>query len=187
VQLADPGYYMQGGLWGGPLAHLALLSVVAALCSSKRRALLDTAALSLPLPMAVAKVACFCNGCCHGAAGALFLCVSHGENPGGAPVGVRIHPVQLYEVVALAVIFAVLLRLRQRSPAGRLFAWFLMMYGVSRGLTEFLRGDGGTQWMFGALTLSQLLCFAAAITAAVALYVMRAGPERSARGGESAA
>src|SRR5262245_32113765 len=55
------------GLWGGPLAYLAVAVPAALVLRGDRSARLDLIALCLPPAMILAKLACFVNGCCYGA------------------------------------------------------------------------------------------------------------------------
>jgi phosphatidylglycerol:prolipoprotein diacylglycerol transferase len=63
----DISYYFQIGAWGGPLAYLAVGVVGVLVFARDRRMMLDVVVLALPVPMILAKVACFVNGCCYGA------------------------------------------------------------------------------------------------------------------------
>ncbi|HVP12732.1 MAG TPA: prolipoprotein diacylglyceryl transferase family protein [Phycisphaerae bacterium] len=171
LALLTVSYYMRGGMWGGPLVHLALITVVILALARQRAAAFDLVALSLPLPMMLAKVGCFLNGCCYGAPTALPWGVTFPANPGGAPPNVPIHPVQLYEIGVLAVVFATVITLRSPRWSGLRLAWFLLIYGVGRGLIEFLRGDAVQRLALGAFTASQLLCLCVAVVAAVVLGI----------------
>jgi phosphatidylglycerol---prolipoprotein diacylglyceryl transferase len=59
-------HYVGGGYWGGLLASLSLAVPAAWLLTSRKRAALDLVALAIPLPFILAKLGCFCNGCCYG-------------------------------------------------------------------------------------------------------------------------
>lgn len=169
TEVLTPAYYVRGGLWGGPLLHLAIVTGLALVAARRRADVLDSAALALPVPMALAKVGCLLNGCCHGSATTWPWGVRFGVNPGGAPVGIALHPVQFYEVVVLGIAFALMLSMRGRRWRGLRLPVFLVVYGVGRGLLEFVRGDSGARAMAGPLTISQWLVFAGAGGALVML------------------
>jgi phosphatidylglycerol:prolipoprotein diacylglycerol transferase len=163
-------YYFGRGLWGGPLAYLAIAVPIALASRHHRRLRLDIVALSLPIPMILAKVACFCNGCCWGAPTGIPWAVAF--PPGAeAPPDVAIHPTQVYEILVLLVI---LLGFNLLDPArwrGLLLVWFVALYGIGRPLTEAFRGDGHRVPAVGPLTASQVVCLAAALVAGVMLLI----------------
>jgi phosphatidylglycerol:prolipoprotein diacylglycerol transferase len=171
----DPAYYMEPGMWGGPLVYLAIATAGTLLLARDRRSMLDIVVLTLPVPMILAKVACFVNGCCYGAVCSLPWAVSFPE--GGtertAPAGVALHPTQLYEILVLAVIAVVFVALDRKRWRGTLPAWFVMLYGIGRPLTEFFRAPERLNAVIGPLTLAQAVCLAAALVAGLALIAVR--------------
>ena len=171
LDLVTVSYYMRGGMWGGLLTHLALITVVIVALARQRAATFDLVALALPLPMMFAKVGCFLNGCCYGAPTALAWGVTFPANPGGAPPNVPIHPVQLYEIGVLAVAFITVMIFRGPRWQGLGLVWFLLVYGAGRGLIEFVRGDAPQRLALGPFTASQQLCLGVALVAAVILGI----------------
>ena len=92
------------------------------------------------------------------------------------PLGIPLHPTQLYEAGAEAVILVVLLVLERRGRpfAGRTFWTYLLLYGVSRFVIEFFRGDNrGT--VFGSISTSQFVSIILVPLAIVMLLVLRRG------------
>lgn len=60
----------------------------------------------------------------------------------GTPLGIRLHPVQIYDAIAAFVIFAFLtFGLRRRTEDGDLAGIFLFAYGMSLYLLDFYRGN----------------------------------------------
>jgi phosphatidylglycerol:prolipoprotein diacylglycerol transferase len=93
----------------------------------------DRFAAVLPFSLAIGRVGCFIEGCCAGRPwnGPWALADEH---------GVMRHPAQLYELffqLAIGIVFVALLK-RGRLK-GRLFALYLVVYGLLRFATEFLR------------------------------------------------
>ncbi len=124
-----------------------------------RRSTGDLWALALPAGEAVGRIGCALNGCCYGTpfegAGAIF---QHGAWR---------HPSQIYSALAAALIFGVLLRLRDKLPReGDLFRLYLLFYGTSRFAIEFFRER---HFVFASLSTVQLLCLETAIVAAITL------------------
>jgi phosphatidylglycerol:prolipoprotein diacylglycerol transferase len=76
-----------------------------------------------------------------------------------------VHPTQLYEIAAGLVMFAILWRLSGTLRAGRLFATYLVLYGVERFMVEFVRAK--TDHVVLGLTTSQLMSVLLLVLAAV--------------------
>lgn len=170
----DPSYYMKPGMWGGPLVYLAIAVIGVLVLARDKREMTDIVVLTLPVPMMLAKVACFANGCCYGAPCNLPWAVTFPE--GGehytAPAGVPRHPTQLYEIIVLMVIQIILVALNRGRWKGTLVLWFLMLYGVGRLAAEFFRAAEKRIPIIGPLTSSQAVCLAAALIAGFVLIVI---------------
>ncbi|MBN1362087.1 MAG: prolipoprotein diacylglyceryl transferase [Sedimentisphaerales bacterium] len=179
--LLSAQHYMQGGLWGGLLAYFALAVPAALLLTRQRLAALDLIALTIPIPWIMAKLGCFFNGCCYGKPTSLPWAVTFPEGARGAPPGVPLHPTQLYEVVLMLVILAVFAALRSNRWRGTKLLWFVALYGVGRTATDFLRGEKDSPALLGPLTITQLICLAAALVAGLMLVAVlkMTGPRMS--------
>ena len=104
----------------------------------------------------VGRFGCLFAGCCYGKPttmpwGITFTDPFAAANV-GTPLGVPLHPTQLYEAGAELLILVVLLldrtRRAGRSP-GRTFWLYMLLYAISRFIIEFFRGDErGTVGMF---------------------------------------
>jgi len=171
-------HFIEGGMWGGPLVYLGLSVLISLALWRNRWATLDLAVLSLPVPLMLSKLACFCQGCCHGRACPWPWALTFPQG-GSAPAGTPIHPTQLYEIAVLALILFLLLRLNRDRWRGTLLAWFLLLYGSGRALTEIWRGDLQERLSLGPLSHSQWLCVAAAAVSA-GILLIRARRRRSA-------
>jgi prolipoprotein diacylglyceryltransferase len=181
----QPGYYLSDGLWGGPLAYLVLAGTFAmvgrwiwrAVPRSSPRgwtwtAALDLSVLALPIPLAMAKLACLVNGCCFGTPcpwpwGVMY---PYRAEP---PDAIARHPTQLYEMAALIFIHVVLVTLERRRWNGLLLLWFVFLYGLARPITEFFRMPADRKLFVGTLTFSQVICLAGAALALVVLFLAR--------------
>jgi phosphatidylglycerol:prolipoprotein diacylglycerol transferase len=74
----------------------------------------------------------------------------------GVPLNVALHPTQLYEALAEAVIFAVLYwRIGKPHRAGQIIGWYLIMYPAVRFVVEFLRAHDQPNPFGGLLSASQ--------------------------------
>lgn len=124
-------------------------------------AVTDAFAPGIALGHVIGRMGCFFAGCCFGRATDVPWAVTfHNEYAAqnvGTPLNVAIHPTQLYEAGAELLILGLLLLLerRGRAFAGRTFWSYMLMYGVTRFVIEFYRGD--PRGMVGALSTSQFV------------------------------
>jgi phosphatidylglycerol:prolipoprotein diacylglycerol transferase len=162
-------HYLQGGLWGGLLAYLAMAVPAVLLLAQDKRSAMDLLGLSIPIPWIAAKLGCLLHGDCYGKPCSLPWAVTFPEGAHGAPAGIPLHPTQLYEVGIMLIILLVFARLTSDRWRGTRLLWFLLVYGFGRAATDFLRGDTESYLYPGLLTLTQLLC---AIAGAGALLVL---------------
>ncbi|MGC2725058.1 MAG: prolipoprotein diacylglyceryl transferase [Candidatus Acidiferrales bacterium] len=133
---------------------------------------LDTCAAALPIGHAIGRMGCFFAGCCYGKPTTVPWGVTF-TNPtaselAGTPLGVHLHPTQLYEASLefLNFLFLMWLGKRQRF-VGQIFGGYLMLYGTERGIIEFFRGDPGRSTMFhDSVSLMQLVSVGLIITGA---------------------
>jgi phosphatidylglycerol:prolipoprotein diacylglycerol transferase len=168
VATLQSGGTFYGGLVGGVLTillytHFQKMSLLPTL---------DTCAAALPIGHAIGRVGCFFAGCCYGKPTTEPWAVTF-TNPtaaqlAGTPLGVHLHPTQLYEASLefLNFLFLMWLGKRQRF-VGQIFGAYLMLYGTERGIIEFFRGDPGRSMMFhDSVSLMQLVSAALIITGA---------------------
>jgi len=88
------------------------------------------------------------------------------------PLGVPLHPAQLYESLANLSIFGILLwRYRRKTSDGQIFLLYLTLYAVARFFLEFLRGDEDRGFVFNhLLSTSQFIALLALVAAGVLVY-----------------
>lgn len=153
-----------GGVWhGGLLFAIAVGGWYAWQHKLVFASLGDVYAPGIALGHAFGRLGCFSAGCCWGkASGALWAVTftdPYSAQAVGVPLGVALHPTQLYEAGAEAIIFGLLVLLwRHRTFSGQIFASYLMLYAVARFVIEFFRGDPRGGFYFeGALSLPQVI------------------------------
>jgi phosphatidylglycerol:prolipoprotein diacylglycerol transferase len=90
----------------------------------------------------------------------------------GTPLGIPLHPTQLYEAGAELLILVVLLATERRGRPfpGRTFWGYMLLYGVSRFVIEFYRGD--PRGMVGDLSTSQFVSLVIVPLSIVMLFVL---------------
>lgn len=166
-------HYLQGGLWGGLLAYMALVVPVALLCARRRRDVLDLAAMAIPIPWVLAKVGCLLNGCCNGRPSSVPWAIAFPEGCSSNVVGVPVHPCQVYEIVMMMSVLVVFRMLRSNVWRGTRLFWFVTLYGLGRAATDVFRGDVDRYVYVGPVTLTQLVCLASAAASLGMLVYMR--------------
>jgi phosphatidylglycerol:prolipoprotein diacylglycerol transferase len=132
------GLAFQGGLIFGVLAMLFYIyRHQMALWTT-----MDIMALAVPLGQFIGRLGCFMAGCCFGKECHLPWAITFNHPDTLAPMGMSVHPTQLYEsFLSLGVFFYLLwLRHRQGFP-GQLLGTYLLLAGAVRFLVEFFRGD----------------------------------------------
>ena len=120
----------------------------------------DVFAPGIALGHAVGRLGCFAAGCCWGKechfSWAVTFTNREANELTGVPLNVPLHPTQIYESLAEALIFAVLYwRIRKPHGAGSVFGLYLITYSIVRFLVEFMRnheqplqmGLSLTQWI----------------------------------------
>ena len=168
----DIGFYFEVGAWGGPLAYLAVAVVGVLVLARDRRMMLDVVVLTLPVPMILAKVACFVNGCCYGVESTIPWAMALADGARG-PAGIPRHSTPLYEILVLVVILVVFAKLDAHRWKGTFIAWFVLLYGLGRPLTELFRAADELRMPVGPFSASQVTCLAVAVIAAVSIPFLR--------------
>ena len=132
----------------------------------------DICAPAIALGQAIGRLGCFMAGDDYGRPTSLPWGITF-TNPdaaeiGGVPLGVKLHPVQLYESAVCLVLFGVLVWLeRRRHRDGDVILTYTALYAIARFILEFFRGDADRGFVFGGtLSTSQfigIVMFAAAL------------------------
>jgi phosphatidylglycerol:prolipoprotein diacylglycerol transferase len=158
LSLARSGGVFYGGL---------ILAVIVALWYIRRQGLpmwttCDVFAPGIALGHAVGRIGCLLAGCCYGRPTALPWGITFTDPFAaanvGTPLGVPLHPTQLYEAGAELLILGLLLATERRGRPfpGRTFWGYLLLYGISRYIIELFRGDDRGM-VFGLFSTSQFV------------------------------
>ncbi len=132
----------------------------------------DVVAPGILLAQAIGRVGCTLNGCCYGAATDLWCGVVYTHPGSTAPIGVDVHPTQVYEIIFLLIVFPVLLWLRGRlKPDGSIFMVYLSLYSLWRLAIGFLRE--GTPFLFGLHQAQVIAIVVLAVTVPLLIYRTR--------------
>jgi phosphatidylglycerol:prolipoprotein diacylglycerol transferase len=163
------GGVFYGGLIGGFL--VGLFYVFKHKLSVWRVA--DVSAPAVVLGQAIGRLGCLAAGCCYGKQTDVPWAVTFRDLESyrnlGTPVDVPLHPTQIYESMAAALIFVILLWLgRHKRFHGQVAAGYVFLYSLARFAVEFFRGDSARGFPFGG-TLSTSQCIGLALMVAMAL------------------
>lgn len=122
----------------------------------------DRFAVILPFSIGIGRIGCYIVGCCRGIPYDGPLAITYSDH-------IPRHPAQIYELVFHFLIGLLLLQLlRKKILFGRLFALFLILYGVFRFGSEFLRE---TAKPYYGLSAYQLMCVALIAAGLITLIV----------------
>jgi phosphatidylglycerol:prolipoprotein diacylglycerol transferase len=169
-----------GGVFYGGL----ILAVLVAFWFIRRHKLpfwttCDVFAPGIALGHVIGRVGCLMAGCCFGrqtdVPWAITFTNPLAELNVGTPLGVPLHPTQLYEAGAELLILVALIVMERRSRGfpGRTFWMYILLYGVSRFVIEFYRGD--PRGAVGALSTSQLISVILVPLSLLMLFRLRHG------------
>ncbi len=188
LYLLDLDFYLgnpKAILWGLRSAGVFYGGLAAAILTSlwlvRRRGLpgwriADIAAPAIALGQAVGRVGCFAAGCCYGKVTSLPWAVTFTDPEAnritGVPLGIPLHPSQLYLSIADLALFVVLvIRSRRKAYDGQVFLWYLVLCGAMRGLLEITRGDPRGE--IAGLSTSQVIAIAAILAGSILMLRRR--------------
>jgi phosphatidylglycerol:prolipoprotein diacylglycerol transferase len=163
---ADPKELLTLARSGGVFYGGLILAVAVALWFIRRNGLplwttCDVFAPGIALGHVVGRFGCLFAGCCFGKPttlpwGITFTDPFAAQNV-GTPLGIPLHPTQIYEAGAEFLILMVLLATERKGKpfAGRTFWLYMLLYAMSRFIIEFFRGDD--RGNVGPLSTSQFI------------------------------
>jgi len=178
---ADPRELLTLARSGGVFYGGLIVAVVVALWYIRRVGLplwttCDVFAPGIALGHVVGRFGCLFAGCCYGKPttkpwGITFTDTFAAANV-GTPLGVPLHPTQVYEAGAEFLILMVLLLTERKGRpfAGRTFWLYMLLYAISRFVIEFYRGDD--RGAVGMFSTSQFISIVVAPLAIVMLVYL---------------
>jgi phosphatidylglycerol:prolipoprotein diacylglycerol transferase len=142
----------------------------------------DSFAPGIALGHVIGRMGCFFAGCCFGKPTSVPWAITfHSEYAAqnvGTPLNIPLHPTQLYEAGAELLILGLLLATERKGRPfpGRTFWGYMLVYGISRFIIEFYRGDvRGAVGMFSTSQFVSMLIVPLSIVMLVVL-ARRAAP-----------
>ena len=162
-----------GGLvfFGGFLAASAATIIYLKMTRLDIWKVADILSPGIALGHAVGRIGCFFAGCCYGKACHLPFAVKFTHPESLAPIGVYLHPTQIYSVFSNLGLFFILLwiQIKKKEVAGMTFLSYLMLYSLFRSIIEFFRGDFRGDFFFEFISLSQGIGFFVSLVAVILL------------------
>lgn len=154
--LLTGGYVFYGGILGG-------IAGVYLYCKKQKIPFvyaIDSLAPEVPLAHAFGRIGCFFAGCCYGIPYNGAFCVKFPKNTIGL-AGVNLFPVQLLNSLLNFICFIILfLYSRKERRGGKVSGLYIVLYGIGRFFTEFLRYDsirGHMLWFSTSQWISLML------------------------------
>jgi phosphatidylglycerol---prolipoprotein diacylglyceryl transferase len=140
----------------------------------------DMGAPSIALGEAIGRWGCFAAGCCYGKEShgpfAVTFSDQFAHDAVGTPLGVPLHPTQIYLSLNSLIIFAILQwAYRRKTYDGEVFWLYVLLYAITRGILETWRGDFVRGFVIpGVLSTSQAIgLITAAIAGGMLFYLSR--------------
>jgi phosphatidylglycerol:prolipoprotein diacylglycerol transferase len=138
----------------------------------------DVCAPAIALGQAIGRIGCFMAGDDYGSRTTVPWAVTFTDPEaariGGVPLGVPLHPVQLYESAVCLVLFGFLLWLgRRRHRDGDIIIAYTALYAIARFVLEFFRGDADRGFFFGGMLSTSQFIGIIMLGLAVVLLIVR--------------
>ncbi len=154
VAFSAPAYYLSNpweilAVWHGGLGIIGAVAggfVVALWYCGKHHVSLwrfaDTLAPGAILGQTVGILACLLNGDSYGKPSNVAWAIAYTDPRAMAPLNVPLHPVEIYEMAAHLLVFALVWATRKRYRVdGFVLLTYLAGYGAARFAVEFFRGN----------------------------------------------
>lgn len=126
----------------------------------------DLFAPGLAIGHGIGRLGCFAAGCCWGKPTHLPWAVTFTSHDAttGVPLGIALHPTQLYEAFAEAIVCVILIgQLKRPHREGQVIGLYLVLSGLARFAVEFVREHDASNPLGGPFTLEQWIAIAVAL------------------------
>jgi phosphatidylglycerol---prolipoprotein diacylglyceryl transferase len=138
----------------------------------------DLCAPAIALGQAIGRIGCLMAGDDYGRTTnvpwAVTFTDSDAAEIGGAPLGVPLHPVQLYESIFCAGLFLFLVWLaRRKRTDGDVILAYTLIYAAGRFWLETFRGDADRGFVFGGLLSTSQFIAIVMFISSIALFTYR--------------
>ena len=171
-----------GDFYGGFIGALIAAFIFFARHSDVPRwRMADLCGPAVALGQAIGRIGCFMAGDDYGSPTHLPWAVTFHDPDaaaiGGAPLGLPLHPVQIYEsLVCLGLFFFLVWLERRKRFEGEIILTYSILYAIARFLLEYVRGDADRGFIFGdLLSTSQFIAIIVLLIAAPLLLIKLKG------------
>jgi len=185
-----PGEIIGGSgltIWGAVLGAALGIWVLSRFSKFRFGYLADLIMPGLILAQIIGRVGCTINGCCYGTTTSLPWGIIYTHPDSLGPLGIATHPTTVYEIIYLAIIFPISLKMKDRlKPDGSLFLVYLGLYSLWRLGIDFLRD--GTPFLFGlhqAQVISIIVLIIVIPLLALRTRWVKVGEEKEGKPGEN--
>ena len=170
---ANTGATFYGGLIGGAACFLSIYFIAGLFIFKKDHehlgafwGIADIAAACIAIAHCFGRIGCLMVGCCHGAETDAWYGIYM------ISLGKKVVPIQLYEALVLALLFALF---AYRILKGKTYnlQLYMALYGVWRFLIEYARDDYRGHSFISFLTPSQLTAVLMVIGAVALIFVQK--------------
>ena len=152
-------------IWKGGLVFYGglVLAVAVSIIYMKRHNLPvwkvgDVLAPSIAIGQAIGRWGCFFAGCCYGVKTDAPWAITFSDPNSLAPLGIPLHPTQVYSSLNAFCIFLFLIWLAKRKTFDGQIVWtYGVLYSIGRFILEFFRGDDRGYAVEGVLSTSQFI------------------------------
>lgn len=118
----------------------------------------DLTAPALALGLAIGRLGCFASGDSYGKPTNLPWAVVYSDPHSMAPVGIPLHPTQIYSVITNLFIFFFLVYLKKKQKfKGQIAFAFILLYSITRSFVEIFRDDPRGVYLGGIISTSQII------------------------------
>ncbi len=180
AQILSLGTLQAGGVFfGGLVAALLVAAWYMRRAGLPALRTADTFAPAIALGHSIGRVGCFMAGCCWGRHANLPWSVTFTKPLAhelvGVPLGIPLHPAQIYESIAELIIFGILwLRVRRPHREGSIIGLYLVLYSAFRFCVEFVRDPADLSYPLGGpLSFTQWTALA---LAGLGIYLLSRRP-----------
>ncbi|MEJ2244600.1 MAG: prolipoprotein diacylglyceryl transferase [Acidobacteriota bacterium] len=168
-----------GDFYGGFIGALAAsLIYFARHRSLSRWQIADLCGPAIALGQAIGRIGCFMAGCDYGCPTSVPWSVTFTDPAAagivGTPLGVPLHPVQIYESLLCLTLFIFLVWLsRHRRFDGQVILAYSMLYAALRFFLEYFRGDADRGFVFNGLFSTSQFVALIVVIIGLPVYVSR--------------
>lgn len=154
ILFSNPAYFLQNpwellALWHGGIGVIGSLiggSLVAIwYCRKRNISLLKFGDILVPgiaLAQTVGQFACLLNGDSYGKPTDLPWAITYSDPRSLAPLNIRLHPIEIYEMAAYFLVFLLVWKIRKHYRIdGFTFFIYFAGYGMARFILDFFRGN----------------------------------------------